>query len=403
MVGAVTCFGLSFSVIKWPGTSGAVIAWWRLVASTGIWWVVLAVLRLRGRPLPSRETWRAVVPAALSFGLNISLMFVSVTRTSVAHSQFIVALAPLVLAPLGLVMFQERPAVAGHFVGVRSVSEVWWSCWPSARTTASRPLKAICSRSEGCSGSSATSMFTKRARARGVGTLDFVAILMPVAVVTATPVAALTSDSLWPASGETWVAIAILAVLTGMIAHGFLVFAQRSVPIVDGRGDPGVSAGAVDVLGVGVPRGVDRVRSGSGNGARDRRPRSRGVVGAARGGAFRHAHTGLSPATRQTSKKDEVSWLFDITPTTTVVGVEILPSARKHGVSDDDITHAINNAIAAITRHEQPEFTMLIGPTINADLLEIGVVETDDQDYVIHAMPARDKYLSMIESNEGDQ
>ena len=75
----------------------------------------------------------------------------------------------------------------------------------------------------------------------------------------------------------------------------------------------------------------------------------------------------------------------------------------KHGVSDDDITHAINNAIAAITRHEQPEFTMLIGPTINADLLEIGVVETDDQDYVIHAMPAHDKYLSMIESNEGDQ
>jgi hypothetical protein len=35
MVGAVTCFALSFSVIKWPGTSGAVIAWWRLVVSAG--------------------------------------------------------------------------------------------------------------------------------------------------------------------------------------------------------------------------------------------------------------------------------------------------------------------------------------------------------------------------------
>ena len=70
--------------------------------------------------------------------------------------------------------------------------------------------------------------------------------------------------------------------------------------------------------------------------------------------------------------------MFDLTPTTTVVVEEILPSARKHRVSDDDITHAISNAIAAITRHEQPEFTMLIGPTINADLLEIGVVETDE-------------------------
>jgi hypothetical protein len=89
--------------------------------------------------------------------------------------------------------------------------------------------------------------------------------------------------------------------------------------------------------------------------------------------------------------------------TTKVVSVEILPSARKHGVSDDDIRHAIDNAIAAITRPEQPEFTMLIGPTISSRLLEIGVVETDDQDYVIHAMPAREKYLTMIEPNEGDR
>ena len=74
--------------------------------------------------------------------------------------------------------------------------------------------------------------FTKRARARGVGTLDFVAILMPVAMVTATPVAVVTSDSLWPASGETWVAIALLAVLTGMVGHALLVYAQRSGPIV---------------------------------------------------------------------------------------------------------------------------------------------------------------------------
>jgi len=95
--------------------------------------------------------------------------------------------------------------------------------------------------------------------------------------------------------------------------------------------------------------------------------------------------------------------LFDPRLTTTVVGVEILPSARKHGVSDDDITHAVNNAIAAITRTEHSELTMLIGPTVSAGLLEIGVVETDDQDYVIHAMPARRKYLSMIEPNEGDQ
>jgi hypothetical protein len=52
--------------------------------------------------------------------------------------------------------------------------------------------------------------------------------------------------------------------------------------------------------------------------------------------------------------------------------VEIRSSARKHGISDDEIRHAIDNAIAAITRPEQPDFTMLIGPDATARLLEVG-------------------------------
>jgi hypothetical protein len=83
--------------------------------------------------------------------------------------------------------------------------------------------------------------------------------------------------------------------------------------------------------------------------------------------------------------------------------VEVRPSAHKHGISDDNIRHAINNAIAAITRPEQPDFTMLIGPDTSARLLEVGVIETEDQDYVIHAMAARSKYLTMIDPPRGEQ
>ena len=69
--------------------------------------------------------------------------------------------------------------------------------------------------------------------------------------------------------------------------------------------------------------------------------------------------------------------------------MEILPSARKHGIGDDDIRHAVNNAIAAITTPTQADFTMLIGPDVTTRLLEIGVLAADDNDYVIHAMPVR--------------
>ena len=88
--------------------------------------------------------------------------------------------------------------------------------------------------------------------------------------------------------------------------------------------------------------------------------------------------------------------------TTTVVTVEIRASAHKHGVFDDDIRHAINNAIGSITRPDQPDFTMLIGPDSKSALIEVGILETDDQDYVIHAMPARDRYLKMIDPRRGD-
>ena len=88
--------------------------------------------------------------------------------------------------------------------------------------------------------------------------------------------------------------------------------------------------------------------------------------------------------------------------TTTVVGVEILPSSRKHGISDDDIRHAFENAVASITIPDQPAFAMVLGPDQSAQLLEIGVLADEDNDYVIHAMPARPKYLKMIRPNRGD-
>ena len=91
-----------------------------------------------------------------------------------------------------------------------------------------------------------------------------------------------------------------------------------------------------------------------------------------------------------------------VVATTNVVAVEVLPSARKHGIPDADIRHAVNNAFGAITTPTQPDFTMLIGPDAASRLLEIGVVSADENDYVIHAMPARRKYLEMI-NQRGDQ
>jgi hypothetical protein len=72
--------------------------------------------------------------------------------------------------------------------------------------------------------------------------------------------------------------------------------------------------------------------------------------------------------------------------------VWILESAHAHGVSDEDIRHAVTNAIRL---HDLDEgMVMVVGPSTSAAMIEVGVVTSeDDEPIVVHAMPARAKFL----------
>lgn len=65
----------------------------------------------------------------------------------------------------------------------------------------------------------------------------------------------------------------------------------------------------------------------------------------------------------------------------------VLKSARKHGISDDDMLHAYRNPIRVF---EMDGLAMLIGADHAARLLEIGVVRGEGIEFIVHAMwPAR--------------
>jgi len=68
----------------------------------------------------------------------------------------------------------------------------------------------------------------------------------------------------------------------------------------------------------------------------------------------------------------------------------VLASARKHGISDDDMLHAHRNPTRVF---EADELTILIGAASDGALLEVGVAVADGIEFIIHAMPARPKYL----------
>jgi hypothetical protein len=75
--------------------------------------------------------------------------------------------------------------------------------------------------------------------------------------------------------------------------------------------------------------------------------------------------------------------------------VEIHPSARKHGIADEDIEHATAQAMAI---EDQDDDTRLyIGPSRRADLLEVVTIVRDDgSELAIHAMQMRPKYQRLL-------
>lgn len=73
----------------------------------------------------------------------------------------------------------------------------------------------------------------------------------------------------------------------------------------------------------------------------------------------------------------------------------IAPNARKHGISDNDMTHALKHHQLVIGT-DDPESIIYVRPSKTAELLEIGVLDDEDGLTVIHAMSARLRYLKGV-------
>lgn len=70
-------------------------------------------------------------------------------------------------------------------------------------------------------------------------------------------------------------------------------------------------------------------------------------------------------------------------------------SARRHGSSDGDISHAVRTAMRRVVLDE--DLTMLIGAGRDGGLLDVGVLDLDGDDpVVIHAMVLRAKFRRLL-------
>jgi hypothetical protein len=75
--------------------------------------------------------------------------------------------------------------------------------------------------------------------------------------------------------------------------------------------------------------------------------------------------------------------------------VDIHPSARKHGIADDDIEHAATHAMAI--EDQDDDTRLFLGPSLAGEFLEVvAIVRDDGSELAIHAMKMRRKYLPLL-------
>ena len=225
MIAAVVTFSASSTIIRKAGAPGPTIAFWRMLGSSVIW---TALLRIKEGHFVTLQEWRRAAVTGVVLGLNILLFYTAATRTSVANLEFISALAPLMLMPAGALFFHEKVDRRAALFGIISIGGLALVLFDAPkRGAATWPGNglAMLSLATWCS-----YLLASRQLRRGMSVATLMASALPIATVMTLPFVLVNGD-IARFDARSMGYIGILTVLTGVVAHGLIVYAQRNVPI----------------------------------------------------------------------------------------------------------------------------------------------------------------------------
>ena len=224
---AVLSFSAGSTLVKLAHTPGVTIAFWRMLLCSVIW---SGILRATEKRWLRWDDIRAALLPGLAFGLNITFFFTGVTKTTVASAEFTGALTPLIVVPMGALIFKERLRLGALVYGLISLvglALVLFNAPPTGEFSwvgVSWVASATCLW--------ATYLLTSRSLRQGRTVAAIMAAITPIASVVILPLGLFVfPGSLTQVTWRSVVFILILGVLTGTVAHGLMVFAQTHVPI----------------------------------------------------------------------------------------------------------------------------------------------------------------------------
>ena len=221
---AVLAFSSSSSILRLADTPPTAVVFWRMAIAVCVWHGWRA---LRGARITAAQFKRAILPG-IFFGLNITLFSTAVTKTSIAHAEFIGGLTPLLVVPIGAKVFGESVSVKAMSWAVAAIGGMALVLFngPSANSASlAGDLMAFLA-----VGTWTSYIILTKAGRGDMDVTRFMGAMSPVALVVIAPLAIGSGDVLdVPAHG--WIYIAMLGVLSSVLSHGLIVFAQHHVAV----------------------------------------------------------------------------------------------------------------------------------------------------------------------------
>ena len=236
VVVAVATLSFGSTLVKETGSPGAVVAFWRLGISAAVWHAVLAARRVR----LTRADWRSVLPAGVLFGVNLVCFFTAVRLTRIANAEFTGALAPALVVPVAAWRLREKVSLRTIVLGLVALAGVSLIVLTAAKGCSS--LKGDLLAVAAVSAWSAYLLVTKTVR-RTVGTSAFMAVMSTVATVVVAPIA-VSTGKLGGVTAKGWVIIGVMALTSGMLAHGDTEDMPKPVPKISRIKDSAAAATA---------------------------------------------------------------------------------------------------------------------------------------------------------------
>ena len=224
VIGMVAAFSLSSTLVKRAESPGVLVAFWRMIAVSIVWNVLLLST---GRTITLSNVRQALVPGVF-FGLNLAVFFAGATHNSVANAALIGSLAPFLIVPVGAWLFKEYidpRALVFAVLAFGGVALVLFSAPPNGDASLEGNVFGLLAMLLLVAYVASTKYFRQ-----DMDVTTFMATICPIATVAVLPLA-LAHGDVFGLSGTGWTYTLILTFTAGVAAQGLMVFAQKTIQI----------------------------------------------------------------------------------------------------------------------------------------------------------------------------